>query len=99
MTSHLCPYGAGIVALVEVTVALEQVDYREVRCGLAIRHRSALQHEPALGGVGMYKLIDQARLAHTCLTHQCHYLAVPGCRLRQRLVQCREFGLASHKAR
>ena len=35
----------------------------------------------------MHKLIGQARLAHPCLTHQCHYLAVPSLRLPQALTQ------------
>ena len=99
LAGHLGPHRAGVVPLVEVTVALEQVDDGEVGRRLAIGHRGALQHPPALRGVGMDKLIDQARLAHTGLAHQRHHLAVPGCRLRQRLVQGLELVLPPHKAR
>jgi len=49
--------------------------------------------------MGMHELIDQARLAHTRLTHQRYYLALAGPCLRQRLVQGRELVLSPHKAR
>ena len=60
-----------------MAVALEQVDDGEVRRGLAVGHRGALQHPPALGVVGVDELIDQARLAHPGLADQRHHLAVP----------------------
>ena len=47
----------------------------------------------------MHKLIGQARLAHARLAYQCHHLAVPGFRLRQRLVQSLQLGLPPDKAR
>ena len=99
LAGHLGPHRAGVILLVEVAVALEQVKDGEVGCRLAVGHRGALQHQPALGGVGMDKLIGQARLAHARLAHQRHHLAVPGRRLRQRLVQGRELGLPPDKAR
>ena len=56
--------------VLDMAVALEQVDDREVGRGLAVGHRGALQHPPALGVVGVDELIDQARLAHPGLPHQ-----------------------------
>ena len=53
--------------VLHVAVALEQVDDGEVGRGLAVGHRGALQHPPALGAVGVDKLIDQAGLAHARL--------------------------------
>ena len=72
----LGPDGARVIAVVHMAVALEQVDDGEVGRGLAVGHRGALQHPPALGAVGVDTLIDQARLAHARLPHQGHHLAV-----------------------
>src|SRR6266508_1810690 len=47
----------------------------------------------------MDELINQARLAHAGLAHQRHHLAVPGLRLRQRLVQGVELVLPPDEAR
>ena len=47
----------------------------------------------------MHELIGQARLAHASLAYQRHHLAVPGLRLRQRLVQGLQFVLPPDKAR
>ena len=99
LAGHLGPHRAGVVPLVEVAVALEQVDDGEVGRRLAVGHRGALQHQPALGVGGMDELIGQTRLAHAGLAHQRHHLAVPGCRLRQRLVQGLELVLPPDKAR
>ena len=62
--------------VLHMAVALEQVDDREVGRGLAIRHRGALQHPPALRAVGVDALVDQARLAHAGLAHQGDHLAM-----------------------
>ena len=99
LPGHLGPHRAGIVLFVEMTVAFEQVQDGEVGRCLAVGHRGALQHPPALGGMGMHKLIGQARLAHARFTHQRRHLAMPSLRLRQRLVQGVELVLPPHKAR
>ena len=52
LPGHLGPDGAGVVAVLDMAVALEQVDDREIGRGLAVGHRGALQHPPALGAVG-----------------------------------------------
>jgi hypothetical protein len=99
LAGHLGPHRAGVIRLFQVAIALEQVEDGEVGRGLAVGDRSALQRPPAPRGVGMHKLIGQARLAHAGLTHQRHHLAVPGRRLRQRLVQGVELVPPPDKAR
>ena len=69
-----------------MAVALQQVDDGEVGRGLAVGHRGALQHPPALGAVGVDTLIHQARLAHARFPHQGDHLAVARLRLRQGLM-------------
>ena len=68
----------GVVALLHMDIALEQVDNREVGRGLAVGHRGTLQHPPALRVVGVDKLIDQAGLPHPGLPDEGHDLAVAG---------------------
>ena len=81
LPGDLGPDGAGVVALLDVAVALEQVDDGEVGRGLAVGHRGALQHPPALRAVGVDTLIDQAGLAHPRFPHQGDHLAMAGLRL------------------
>ena len=85
--------------VLDVGIALEQVDDREVRRGPAVGHRGAFQHAPALGGVAVHELIHQARLAHPGLAEQGHELALPLGGLRQRLRQRRQLLIAPDKAR
>src|SRR4029453_16191557 len=56
--------GAGLVVVIEVSVAFEQVNDGEIGCRLAVGHRGAFEHQPAVGAVRMYELVDQARLPH-----------------------------------
>ena len=50
LAGHLGPHGAGVVLLLHVAVALEQVEDGEVRRRLAIGHRGAFEDQPALVG-------------------------------------------------
>ena len=70
--------GAGVIALFDVTVALEQVDDREVRRGLTIGDRGTLQHQPALGMIGVDTLVDQPRLAYPGFPNERDDLAMSG---------------------
>ena len=87
LPGHFGPDGAGVIAVLHLDIALQQVEHREVRRGFAIGHRGALEHQPALRAVGVDHLVHQARLAHAGLAHQRHHLPVPGTRPLQRLVQ------------
>ena len=66
---------------------------------LAVGHRGAFQHAPALGGVAVDKLVHQTRLAHPGLAEQGHELALPLPGLRQGLRQRRQLLIAPDKAR
>jgi hypothetical protein len=72
---------------------------REVRRGLAVGYRGALQHQPALDAVRVHALVDQARLADPGLAEQGHDLALPLGGLRQCLRQYRQLLIAPDKAR
>ena len=54
------PDGARLIGVLDVDIALQQVDDREVRGGLTIGHRGTLQHQPALRVGGMDTLVHQA---------------------------------------
>ena len=95
---HSGPDGAGVVAVLHLDIALQQVEHREVRRGFAVGHRGALEHQPALGAVRVDHFVHQARLAHAGLAEERHHLPVPGARPLQRLVQRRQLRLPAHKA-
>ena len=78
--------GAHVIAVVHMAVALEQVRDGEVGRRLAVGHRGALQHPPALGAVGVDTLVHQAGLAHARFPHQRDHLAVARLRPCQGLV-------------
>src|SRR5207244_12869267 len=91
-------YGRWVVSLLDVAVALEQVNDREVGRSLAIRHRGALQHQPPRCVMGMDELIDQARLSHARLADHGHHLAMTRPGPLQRLLQNSQLLLPSHEA-
>ena len=78
LPGDLGPDGPRVVVLLHVAVALEQVNHREVRRGLAIGHRGAFEHEPPWRIVRVDELIDQARLPHPGLPDHRHDLAMAG---------------------
>jgi hypothetical protein len=85
LPGHLGADGSGVVALLDVTVALDQVDHRKIRRGLAIGNRGALQDQPPLGAVAVDDLIDQTRLPHPGLADDGHQMAMLRSGLRQGL--------------
>ena len=91
--------GTHVIAVVHMTVALEQFDEWEIRRGLAVGDRGTLQDPPSLRLVGMDDLIDQARLAHAGFTHQRDHLAMPGLRLGQSLLHDHQLLVPPDKAR
>ena len=64
LARHLLADLAEVVAVLDLEVALEQVDHRQVARRLAVRDRGALEHQPALQAVRVGELVDEARLAH-----------------------------------
>ena len=92
------PHGTRLIRVLDVDVALEQVNDRKVGRRLAVGHRGTLQHPPALRVVGVDTLVHQAGLAHPGLPHYRHDLAVARAGLLQRLAHGGEFRLAPDKA-
>src|SRR5262249_26046910 len=83
----------------QVEIALEQVNDRQIGRGLAVGDRGALEHQPPPGAVGMDALVRQARLADARLPDHGHDLAMTRTRLRQRVTQGLQLGVAPHEAR
>jgi hypothetical protein len=81
LPGHLGPDGAGVVALLNVAIAFQEVNDGDIRRGLAIRHRGGFEPQPFLGMVRVAKRIEQPGLPHASLTHESHHLAVPSLRL------------------
>ncbi len=75
----------------------EQVADRQIRGGLAIGGRAALQQKPALGARRLGELTEEAGLPHPGLPDDRHHLAVPRPCPLQGLVQGREFRLPPHE--
>jgi hypothetical protein len=78
-------------------IALEQIDNGKIGRGLAIRHRRAFEHQPALSAVGVDKLVDQAGLAHPSLAHRCHKLTMSHGDLFVSLMEGFDFRVPSDK--
>ena len=97
LAGDLGPDGARVIAVVHMAVAFQQVNDGEVGRGLAVGHRGTLQHAPALGAVGVDKLMHQARLPHTCFPHQGDHLAVARLCLCQGLVERLQLLLPPYK--
>ena len=77
LPGHLGPDGPRIVVVLDMGIALQQVQHWTIGGGLAIRYGGALEHEPTLGAVGMQALVHQARLAHAGLTERRDHLPPP----------------------
>jgi hypothetical protein len=71
---HLVPNLPLIVTGLDLEVALEEVDHRQVARRLAVRDRGGFQDEPALQAMGARELVDDARLAHPRLADDRRHL-------------------------
>ena len=79
-------------------IAPEQVEYREVGCGLAVGHGGALEHPPALRVVRVDTLIDEAGLPYPGLANHRDHLPMSGPSLLQGLHQGRKLRVTADKA-
>src|SRR5215469_17562006 len=77
---HLFAASAFIVPGRDLEVAVQEIEYRQISTGLAVRDRNRLQYHPA-GLRGRLELEVQPRLADAGLRHRRHDLPVS--RLRQ----------------
>ena len=98
LPGHLGAYSARVIGLLDVRVALQQVDHGEVRRGLPIGHRGTLQDPPALGLRGVETLIDETGLPDAGLPDHRHHLPVPCHRTLQGLPQGCQLWATAHKA-
>jgi hypothetical protein len=64
LARHLLPDVAEVVPGLDLEVALEEIDHRQVTRRLAVRDRSSLEDPPALQAMRVEKLVDEPRLAH-----------------------------------
>ena len=76
LAGDLLPDGAGLVAVGDLEVALEEVDHREVGRGLAVRDGAGLEDQPAVGPVGVGDLPDEPRLPDPGLADDRHHLTM-----------------------
>jgi hypothetical protein len=73
LAGHLLPDLAQVVPVLDLEIALEQVDHRPVARRLAVRHGGALEDQPALQAMRVDELVDEAGLAHARLAdHRRH---------------------------
>ena len=98
LSGRLGPHGARVVVLLDVGVALEQINNRVVWRSLAVGYRGTLQHQPALRVMRTQELVHQARLPHAGLANHGHHLALALPGPRQRLAQGLQLCLPSHEA-
>jgi hypothetical protein len=85
------PDGTRLVPVLDVQIALEQIDDRDIGRGFPIRDRGTLYHQPPLGSIRAKTLIDEAGLAHPWLSHQRHHLAMAAPSRLQRVVEVIQF--------
>src|SRR2546427_4537549 len=64
--------------ILDLEVALEEVDHRPVTRRLAVRDRGAFKDEPALQPMRVGELVDEARLAHSRFADERRHLPVTG---------------------
>ena len=92
-------YLAEIVAVLDLEVALEQVDRRQIAGGLAVGDRGALEDQPSRQAVRLDELVDQPGLADAGLADDRHDLAVPLSTLGVRAAQLLQLRVAADEAR
>src|SRR6185436_21109666 len=90
---------AEVVPVLDLEVALEEIDHRQVARRLAIRDRGSLENEPALQAMRVGELVDQARLAHPRLADDRHHLTVTVTRELLSAAELRQLGIAADEAR
>ena len=95
---QLRPDGTRVIAVVHMTIALEQVNDGEIGRGFAVGHGGTLQDPPALEVVRVDELIDEAGLSDPGLPDQGYHLPVSGPRPFQSLDQGRQLCVAADEA-
>lgn len=94
LAGHLLGDFPLVVALVNLEVAFQKIDHRQVRARLPIRDRTAVEDEPGSAPLGMDKLPDEPRLANAWLAHHGGDLTAPSTRQREDRVKLVELRVA-----
>ena len=88
-----------VVPVLDREVRLEEVDHREIRSGLAVGHRAALQDQPPVDLTRVSHLPDEARFADSGLTDESHDLAPTGGGSFERVAQEIQLAVPSDEPR
>ena len=95
---HAFPDLSRFVALLDPAIPLEQLDDGQVRRGLPVGDRAALEHQPALGAVRPRELPGEPRFPHPGLAHHRDRLPVARRGALERLGQLLQLTVASDEA-
>src|SRR5258705_7638324 len=95
---HLLPDLVVTVALVQLEVALEEIDHRQVAGSLAVGEGGRFQGEPRLDAVGVSELVQEAGLPHPGFPDQGDDLAVAVTREGECPLDLLDLGLAADEA-
>ena len=95
----LVPHPRFVIAGMDVEIAGQEVDQRQIRGGLAIGHRPRLQYQPSLHRRGMDELEEDTGLADAGLAHEGDDLAASGPRVRRRAAQRLDLELTADELR
>src|SRR5215475_6116225 len=96
-TRHLCSDLAQVVSVLDLEVALEELDDGQIARSLGVGDTSTPQYEPALQRMRVGKFIGKARLAHASLAHEGGNLAATFAGKLQKTPELFELGIATHK--
>src|SRR5439155_5841522 len=99
LTRHLLPNLAQVVPVLDLEVALEQVDHRQVARSLAVRARDGLKYQPTLQAMRVGELVDQTRLAHACFADNRRHLPVTVAGELLRSVELLQLGVPADESR
>ena len=89
---------AAVVPVLDLEVALEQVDDRQVAGRLAVGDGARLQDEPAVDAMGVRDLPDEPRLPDPRLPDEGDHLAVAGAGPLEGLAKLLQLGLPPDEA-
>ena len=89
--SHLLSSDPGVVSPLDPKIVSQELDDREVRCRLAVRHRDTLDGEAVLDAMRVGELVVQTRLPDSGLTDHRVDLASAVFHALERLRQLLEF--------
>jgi hypothetical protein len=94
---YLLTHPPDVIAVLDLTVGLEQVNDGEMGGGFAVGHGATLRYQPAVGAMGLRELPEEPGLTHAELADGRHDLTMATAGAFQGLAQGVQFGLPLHK--